>query len=118
MYKEQSIFQILLTRYKCLFMEYFENFVLKIYKYKDYMNRNIEIEKRIEKRKQQDLKLKINSYGGMGMDGLSQCEKAVIIEELNYIANHPELYKPSKPKFNPFSLFANSPSETYALAYN
>lgn len=81
------------------------------------MNRNIEIEQRIEKRKQRDIELGRNSYGGMGMDGLSGNEKAIIVEELNYIANHPELYKRTSKPLEPFSLFAHSPSTTYAPAF-
>lgn len=35
------------------------------------MIRNLEIEKRIEERKNKDRELKMNSYGGMGMDSIS-----------------------------------------------
>ena len=35
----------------------------------------------------------INSYGGMGMDGISEEERKLRLEELDYIRNHPEIYK-------------------------
>lgn len=66
------------------------------------MNRNIEIEDRIHKRKNSDILHKINSYGGMGMDGLVGEEKLKRLEEINYMKNHPEIYKKN--------IFANDPS--------
>ncbi len=70
------------------------------------MNRNLNIEKRIEQRKQNDNRLKINSYGGMGMDGISGDYKIMILEELDYISSHPEIYNNTKkPVLTPYSLF-------------
>lgn len=56
------------------------------------MNRDPEIEKRINKITYYDNLYKINSYGGMGMDGLSAGEKKLRLQELDYIRNHPEIY--------------------------
>ena len=42
------------------------------------MNRNFELEKRIKIRKDYDHKHGINSYGGMGMDGIT-IEEAIAI---------------------------------------
>ena len=39
------------------------------------MDRNIELENRINKRHNYDISHKINSYGGMGMDCISTNEK-------------------------------------------
>ncbi len=78
------------------------------------MKRNAEIEQRIQKRKYNDMRLNINSYGGMGMDGISANEKTLRLEEMNYIANHPEIYKPPSQPMTPFSLTATSESDTYA----
>ena len=58
-----------------------------------YMNRNLELENRIKERNNFDRLHKINSYGGMGMDGISLNEKKLRLEELDYIRNHPEIFK-------------------------
>lgn len=58
-----------------------------------YRNRNIELENRIKERQLSDKLKNINSYGGMGMDSISVNEKKIRLEELNYIKNHPEIYK-------------------------
>jgi len=58
------------------------------------MIRNLEIEKRIEERKNKDRQLKINSYGGMGMDSISGDYKKMILEELDYMKSHREIYYP------------------------
>ena len=57
------------------------------------MTRNYDIEKRISKRKENDIKYKKNSYGGMGLDSISGDYKKMIYEELDYIKKHPEIYK-------------------------
>jgi hypothetical protein len=57
------------------------------------MNRNLELENRIKERKTYDRLQKINSYGGMGMDGISVNEKKLRLDELEYIRNHPEIFK-------------------------
>lgn len=57
------------------------------------MNRNLELENRIKERENFDRLHKINSYGGMGMDGISENEKNLRLDELEYIRNHPEIYK-------------------------
>jgi hypothetical protein len=57
------------------------------------MSRNINIENRINKRRNHDKLYKINSYGGMGMDGISENERQLRLEELDYIKKHPEIYK-------------------------
>lgn len=57
------------------------------------MNRNIELENRIEERKKFDKLSKINSYGGMGMDCASADEKKLRLEEIEYMRNHPEIFK-------------------------
>lgn len=67
------------------------------------MKRNFELEKRIKIRKDYDHKHGINSYGGMGMDGITIEEKKIIEEEINYISQHPEIYKKEKP-IHPFPL--------------
>lgn len=56
------------------------------------MIRNIEVEKRIRERKENDIKLATNSYGGMGMDGITGNYKTMIMEEVNYMKSHPEIY--------------------------
>ena len=61
------------------------------------MNRNIEIEQRIKNRQANDLLYGINSYGGMGMDCCSPAEKKLKWEELNYIQQHPEIFKRNRP---------------------
>lgn len=66
------------------------------------MNRNIEIENRIKARAEFDKLHKINSYGGMGMDGISVNEKNLRLEEINYIRTHPEIYKNKKTPNNHF----------------
>ena len=55
-----------------------------------YMDRNIELENRINKRRDYDILHGINSYGGM--DG-SVNEKKLRLEELDYIKTHPEIYR-------------------------
>ena len=57
------------------------------------MPRDFELEKRIKERQDTDIKLKRNSYGGMGMDSISGNYKKMILEELEYISNHPEIYR-------------------------
>lgn len=59
------------------------------------MNRNLEIEQRISKRDNLR-KHGGNPYGGMGMDGISEAEKKLRYEEMAYIKNHPEIYRPHK----------------------
>lgn len=65
------------------------------------MIRNLEIEKRIEERKNKDRQLKMNSYGGMGMDSISGDYKKMILEELDYMKSHPEIYYPKTFLNNP-----------------
>lgn len=62
-----------------------------------YMFRNLNIEKRINERTENDCKLGINSYGGMGLDGISGNCKNITMEELNYMKNHPEIYNKNIP---------------------
>jgi hypothetical protein len=57
------------------------------------MNRDYEIEKRISERSKEDRLLKKNSYGGMGMDSVTEEEKQILYKELDYIRKHPEIYK-------------------------
>lgn len=57
------------------------------------MNRNLELENRIKEIKNFDRLHNINSYGGMGMDGIYVNEKKLRLEELEYIRNHPEIFK-------------------------
>ena len=57
------------------------------------MHRNVELERRIKERKANDKMYHRNSYGGMGMDGISEEERKLRLEELDYIRNHPEIYK-------------------------
>lgn len=57
------------------------------------MERNLYIEDRIRKRTQYDILHQINSYGGMGMDGLIGEEKRKRVEEINYMNKHPEIYR-------------------------
>lgn len=60
--------------------------------------RDMEIEERIARRHAADVAGKMNSYGGMGMDSISDEERALRIAEGKYIAAHPELYPRSPPK--------------------
>jgi len=64
--------------------------------------RNYEIEKRIADRRNHDKKYGINSYGGMGMDGDN---KHILIEELNYMKAHPEIYKNPVIKNNDTNIY-------------
>lgn len=57
------------------------------------MNRNFELESRINKIQKYDILNKVNSYGAMGMDGISDNVKKLRLEELDYMRNHPEIYK-------------------------
>lgn len=57
------------------------------------MPRNFEIEKRIKANLEYNHKNNVNLYGGMGMDSASPKEKLLREEELEYMKNHPELYK-------------------------
>jgi hypothetical protein len=54
--------------------------------------RDMEIEERITKRRAADLAGRMNSYGGMGMDSISEMERALRIAELNYMSAHPDLF--------------------------
>ena len=65
-----------------------------------YIMRNLDIEKRIKERKDNDYKLGINSYGGMGLDGISGNYKNMILEEMNYIKNHPEIYNKKRTSYD------------------
>lgn len=65
-----------------------------------YMNRNLELENRIKERNNYDNLHKINSYGGMGMDCASVNEKKLKLEELDYMRNHPEIFRKNQPNDN------------------
>ena len=69
------------------------------------MDRNIELENRINKRHNYDISHKINSYGGMGMDCISTNEKKLRLEELNYIKKHPEIFKTNDIQTNDNSMY-------------
>ena len=58
-----------------------------------YMDRNLHIEERIRERTKYDILHQINSYGGMGMDGITGDEKRKRLEEIDYMNNHPEIYR-------------------------
>jgi hypothetical protein len=64
------------------------------------MDRNLELENRIRERQNYDKLHKINSYGGMGMDGISVNEQKVRLEELKYMRNHPEIFEKNQPPNN------------------
>ena len=76
------------------------------------MNRDVEIEQRIQMRKENDLRRNINSYGGMGMDGISGVEKTQLLEELEYMKTHPSIYKSQTKIMTPFSLFSENVRST------
>ena len=59
----------------------------------EFEKRNFELEKRIKERRETDVRLGRNSYGGMGMDSISGNYKKMILEELEYIDLHPEIYR-------------------------
>lgn len=73
---------------------------------------NSEIEKRIKQRKEHDEKYGINSYGGMGMDGISKEERALRMEEINYLQE-----KKSLPMVDLIGVIkkTSSPRETTTL---
>ena len=58
-----------------------------------YMDRDLELENRIKERYNYDRLHKINSYGGMGMDGISTNKLKIILEELDYIKKHLEIFQ-------------------------
>lgn len=61
------------------------------------MNRDFALEQRIKKRTEYDISHGINSYGGMGMDGLDGHERQIRLQEIEYIRNHPEVYRRPPP---------------------
>jgi hypothetical protein len=65
------------------------------------MNRDYEIEKRISERSKEDRLKKKNSYGGMGMDSVTEEQKQILYKELDYIQKHPEIYKKPPPPTDP-----------------
>ena len=56
------------------------------------LNKNEEIEKRIQMIINYDIKHNTHTYGTTIMDGLSENEKKLRMEELLYIQQHPEMY--------------------------
>ena len=54
--------------------------------------RDAEIEARISRRHAADVAGQMNSYGGMGMDSISDAERKLRVAELEYMTAHPELF--------------------------
>jgi len=65
-------------------------------------NRDLDIEKRIADREKHFILTGAYAYGGMGMDGNSPELLAEKHEEINYIRNHPDIYKTPEKKPQPF----------------
>lgn len=63
------------------------------------MDRNVEIENRINKIKNYDRLHNINSYGGMGLSGLPEPILKLRLEEIDYMKKHSKIYYP--PYNNP-----------------